>query len=259
MVWLLCGLLWVAQMSCGAKRSTKASVADVIKRSEVLAAELCACPDKKCAEGVKVKLKKLGSLDDFLRENYGFDPSRMTDKQKIRLAGTSERIGGCGEKLGIELPEMSRGRYMARFTAKMCRCRSAKCANLVALDRGSWLALHVTRRQRVGEVLQPVSRLAVEKMLRDKQTAKAIKSVDVEPRGNDDANAKYIISYRNGGDRKFFDANYPGKISKLLAAADVKVNVKPWLSTGLWLGRLAKTADWRAMQKKYMSCYQKLL
>jgi len=74
--------------------------------------------------------------------------------------------------------------------------------------------------------------LTFKQELRDKEKAKMIESVKIEPRGNDDA--KYIISYKSGSVKKVVFAEFPGKIPEMLEAAGVKSTVKAKSDSNLW-------------------------
>ncbi len=74
--------------------------------------------------------------------------------------------------------------------------------------------------------------LTFKQELRDKEKAKMIESVKIQPRGNDDA--KYIISYKSGNVKKVVYAEFPGKIPEMLEAAGVKSTVKAKSDSNLW-------------------------
>ncbi len=68
--------------------------------------------------------------------------------------------------------------------------------------------------------------------LGNKDKAKDIQEIKIEPRGRDDA--RYVITYKNKPEKSIVDAEFPGEITKEIYAAGVTYQVKSKDESSIW-------------------------
>jgi cell division protease FtsH len=68
--------------------------------------------------------------------------------------------------------------------------------------------------------------------IQNKDKAKDIEKIQVEPRGHDDA--RYVIAYRNKGERAIVNAEFPGTITKEIRDAGIAYEVKSKDESSIW-------------------------
>jgi cell division protease FtsH len=68
--------------------------------------------------------------------------------------------------------------------------------------------------------------------LHDKEKAKDIESIRIEPRGHDDA--RYVITYKSKTEKAIVNAEFPGEITKQIYAAGINYQVKSKDESSIW-------------------------